>query len=175
MAKVPPVVAEEDPSRKRKADEVAAPTDSAKRAKGDDVVTVSDDTAVAPSEPPTLTEVASKTKEGVDSPDVAEPAPSGAAASAATFPRFMARGFPGVADNQSPQSLEIVDEDIGSRPGCTSFTVPSTDAADLHKMLSAAIQVCPVPEFLVAEFQRLGIRGLERSKKFSSQPLKFSD
>ena len=87
MAKVPSVVTEEDPSRKRKADEVAAPADSAKRAKGDDVVTVSDDTTVAPSDPPTAAEVASKTKEAVSSPRVTEPAPT----SAATFPRFMTK------------------------------------------------------------------------------------
>ena len=86
MAKVPPVVAEEAPSRKRKADEVAAPADSAKKAKGDDVVTVSDDTTVAPSDPPTATEVAVKTKEGVSSPGIAETAPSGAGASARDLP-----------------------------------------------------------------------------------------
>ena len=79
MAKVPPVVAEEDPSRKRKADEVAAPTNSAKKAKSDDVVTVSDDTTIAPSDP--ATEAALKTKEGASSPGVAEPASFGAGAS----------------------------------------------------------------------------------------------
>ena len=59
---MPPVVTEEDPSRKRKADEVAAPTDGAKKAKNDEVVTVSDDTTVAPSAPAAVT--ASAIKEG---------------------------------------------------------------------------------------------------------------
>ncbi|MEI4927335.1 hypothetical protein Q8G50_32995, partial [Klebsiella pneumoniae] len=53
-------------------------------AKGDDVVTVSDDTTIALSDPPTTMEVALNTKEVVSSPGMAKPAPSGAGASAAT-------------------------------------------------------------------------------------------
>src|SRR4051812_37502202 len=101
VAKVPPVVSEEDPSRKRKADEVVVPTDGGKKAKGDDVVTISDDMADAPNE--LVTEAAASTKEGAPSPGAAEPTSFGAGASIATFSRFMAKAA--AASGTSPSSL----------------------------------------------------------------------
>src|SRR3954466_13453578 len=101
VAKVPPVVSEEDPSRKRKADEVVVSADGRKKAKGDVVVTISDDTAVAPAGP--VTEAAASTKEGAPLPGAAEPTSFGAGASIATFPRFMTKAA--AASGTSPSSV----------------------------------------------------------------------
>ena len=152
MAKVPPVVSEEDPSRKRKADEVVAPADSAKKAKGDEVVTVSDDTAIAPSEP--VTETALPAKEGAPSAGVAEPASFGAGASIATFPRFMAKAATASGTSPSSHAPGVADTEVEQRRGHTAALLASVDAIQLHGMLGAAIQVCPVPEDQVGVLQR---------------------
>src|SRR3954462_4511546 len=144
VAKVPPVVSEEDPSRKRKADEVVVPADSTKKAKGDEVVTVSDDTAIPPSEP--VAEAASPAEGGAPSPGATEPASFGAGASIATFPRFMAKAA--VASGTSPSSRApgVADTEVDQRRGHTPALLASVDAIQLHGMLGTAIQVCPVPE-----------------------------
>src|SRR3954467_4508296 len=89
VAKVLPVVSEEDPSRKRKAHEVVASADGGKKAKGGNTVTISDDTAVAPAGP--VAEAAVSTKEGASLPGTAEATSLGAGASIATFPRFVTK------------------------------------------------------------------------------------
>lgn len=142
MAKVPSVVAEEDPSRKRKADEVAAPADSDKKAKGDDVVTVSDDTTVAPSGPPTATKAAVKTKEDAS-----------LGASTATFPRFMAKAATASGTTPSSHAPGVAETEVEQHRGHTPALLASVDALQLHGMLGAAIQVCPVPEDRATEFQ----------------------
>ena len=144
MAKVPPVIAEEDPSRKRKADEVAAPADSAKKTKGDEVVTVSDDTTIALSDP--VAEAALTTKEDAPSSGAAEPASFGAGASIATFPRFMAKAATASGTSPSSHAPGVTDTEVEQRHGHTPALLASVDAIQLHGMLGAAIQVCPVPE-----------------------------
>ena len=161
MAKIPPAIptGEGDLPKKRKATGDVATAKVAKKRKGGADDAAAKDSVVEPGAAPVAEEVVATRSEPVLAASVPEaPVPTtiAPARASATFPRFMARGFLGVADTQSPQSPEIVDVDIGSRRGCTSFTIPSTDAGELHRMLGAAIQVCPVPEFLVAEFQRLG-------------------
>ena len=151
MAKVPPVVAEEDPSRKRKADKVAAPTSSAKKAKSDEVVMVSDDTTVAPSDPAAV--AASAIKEGAPSPGVNEPASFCAGASIATFPRFMARAATASGTTPSSRVPGVAETEIEQRRGHTPALLASVDALQLHGMLGAAIQVCPVPEDRATELQ----------------------
>ena len=152
MAKVPPVVSEEDPSRKRKADEVIAPADSAKKTKGDDVVTVSDDTIIALSDP--AMEVALKIKEGAPSPGMAEPTSFGAGASIATFPRFMAKAAAASGTSPSSRAPGVADAEVEQHRGHTPALLASVDAIQLHGMLGAAIQVCPVPEDQVGVLQR---------------------
>ena len=151
MAKVPPVISEEDPSRKRKADEVVAPADSAKKAKGDEVVTVSDDTTIAPSEP--MAEAALPTKEGAPSSGAAEPASFGAGASIATFSRFITRAATASGITPSSRVPGVAEMEVEQRRGHTSALLASVDALQLHGMLGAAIQVCPVPEDRATEFQ----------------------
>ena len=151
-AKVPPVVSEEDPSRKRKADEVVVPTDGGKKAKGDDVVTISDDTTAAPTEP--ATEAATSTKEGAPSPGAAEPTSFGAGASIATFPRFMAKAATASGTSPSSRAPGVADAEVEQHRGHTPALLASVDAIQLHGMLGAAIQVCPVPEDQVGVLQR---------------------
>ena len=164
MAKVPPVIGEEDPSRKRKADEVVVPPDGAKNAKGDDVVTISDDTAVAPNEP--AMEAAVPTKEGAPSPRVTEPASFGVGASIATFPRFMARSATASGTSPSSRAPGVADAEVEQRRGHTPALLASVDAIQLHGMLGATIQVCPVPE------DQAGV--LQRSDSFSVLLLFFA-
>ena len=152
VAKVPSVTSEEDPSRKRKADEVVVPTDGGKTAKGDDVVTISDDTAVAPSKP--ATEAAASTKEGAPSPGAAEPTSFGAGDSIATFPRFMAKAATASGTSPSSRAPGVADAEVDQRRGYTPALLASVDAIQLHGMLGAAIQVCPVPEDQVGVLQR---------------------
>src|SRR3954466_8422258 len=88
VAKVPSTASEEDPSRKRKVDEVATSTEGIKKAKGDDIVAVSDDAAAAPAGP--AVEATASTQEGtLTRPE--EASSLGAGASIATFPRFMTK------------------------------------------------------------------------------------
>ena len=152
VAKVPPVVSEEDPSRKRKADEVVVPADGGKKAKGDDVVMISDDTAVAPTEP--APEAAASTKEGAPLPGAAEPTSFGAGASIATFPRFMAKAATASGTSPSSRAPGVADAEVEQRRGHTPALLASVDAIQLHGMLGAAIQVCPVPEDQVGVLQR---------------------
>src|SRR3954468_18575976 len=135
VAKVPPVAIEvpADSPRKRKGDEVVAPTEGVKRTKGDDVVTVSDDPAVAPSEPPTAAEVASRAKEGVESqhvvlagsPDVAEPTPSGAAAATTIFPLFMVKAATSSALVLASQLPGAAETEVEQRHGHTPVVLAS--------------------------------------------------
>src|SRR3954468_15381162 len=101
VAQVPSPASEEDPSRKRKADEVVASADGSKKAKGDDIVTVSDDTAVAPAGP--AVEAATSTKEGVSLPRTEEAPSLGAGASTPPFPRWERRAA--TAGGSAPPSL----------------------------------------------------------------------
>src|SRR3954463_8117359 len=117
VAKVPPVVSEEDPSRKRKADEVVVPMDGGKKAKGDDVVTISDDTAVAPTEP--VTEAAASAKEGAPLPGAAEPTSFGAGASIAIIPRFMAKAAAASGTSPSSRAPGVADAEVEQRRGYT--------------------------------------------------------
>src|SRR4051812_48735671 len=82
VAKVPSAASEEDPSRKRKGDEVAASAEGSKKAKGDDNVAVSDDAAAAPAG--LAVEATASTKEGVSLPRPEEATSFGAGASIAT-------------------------------------------------------------------------------------------
>ena len=154
VSKVPPIVSEEDPSRKRKADEVVASADGSKKAKGDDIVTISDDTAAAPAGP--TVEAAASTKEGASLPGTAEATSFGAGASIATFPRFVTKAAE--ASGAAPSSLApgTADAEVDQRRGHTPALLASVDAIQLHGMLGAAIQVHPVPECALAEFQRVG-------------------
>src|SRR4051812_31097214 len=130
MAKVPPVVAEEDPSRKRKADEVVVPADSAKKAKGDEVVTVSDDTSTAPSEP--VAAAALPTKEGAPLLGAAEPASFGAGASIAMFPRFMAKEATASGTSPSSHAPGVASTEVEQRRRHTPALLASVDAIQLH-------------------------------------------
>src|SRR4051812_23871192 len=152
VAKVSPIVSEEDPSRKRKADEVVVPADSAKKAKGDEVVTVSDDTAIGPSEP--VAKAALPTNEGSPSHGAAEPASLGAGASIAMFPHFMARVATASGTSPSSHAPGVADTEVEQRRGHTPALLASVDAIQLHGMLGAAIQVCPVPEDQAGVLQR---------------------
>jgi hypothetical protein len=154
VAKVPSVVSEEDSSRKRKADEVVVPADGGKKAKGDAVVTISDDTAAAPAGP--ATEAAASTKEGALLPGTAEPTSFGAGASIATFPRFMTKAAAASGTSPSSHAPGVADAEVDQRRGHTPALLASVDAIQLHGMLGAAIQVHPVPECALAEFQRVG-------------------
>jgi hypothetical protein len=153
VAQVPSTASGEDPSRKRKADEVVTPADGSKKAKGDDIVTVSDDTAVAPAGP--AVEAAASTKEGVSLPGTAEATSFGAGASIATFPRFVTKAA--AASGAASPSLApgTVDAEVDQRRGHTPALLASVDAMQLHGMLGAAIQVYPVPEDQVGVLQRL--------------------
>src|SRR3954469_9720586 len=126
VSKVPPVVSEEDPSRKRKADEVVVPADGAKKAKGDDVVTLSAHTTVMPNEP--TMEAAVPTKEGAPSPGVTEPVSFGAGASIATFPRFMARSATASGTSPSIRVPGVADAEVEQRRGHTPALLASMDA-----------------------------------------------
>src|SRR3954470_13068747 len=117
VAKVPPVVSEEDPSRKRKADEVVVPADGGKKAKGDDVVTIPNDAAVPPASP--ATEAAASTKEGAPLPGTAEPTSFGAGASIATFPRFLAKAAAASGTSPSIHAPGIADAEVDKRRGHT--------------------------------------------------------
>ena len=153
VAKVPSAASEEDPSRKRKADEVVASADGSKKAKGDDIVTISDDTAAAPAGP--VVEAAASTKEGASLPGTAEATSFGAGASIATFPRFVTKAAE--ASGAAPSSLApgTADAEVDQRRGHTPALLASVDAIQLHGMLGAAIQVHPVPEDQVGALQRL--------------------
>src|SRR4051812_27149132 len=89
VAKVSSATSEEDPSRKRKADEVDASAVGSKKAKGDDVVTIFDDAKVAPAGP--AVEAAASMKEGASLPAAAEATSLGVGASIATFPLFVTK------------------------------------------------------------------------------------
>ena len=144
VAKVPPVVSEEDSSRKRKADEVVVPADGGKKAKGDAVVTISDDTAAAPAGP--ATEAAASMKEGAPLPGTAEPTSFGAGASITTFPRFMAKAATASGTSPSSRTPGVANAEVEKHRAHTPSLLASVDAIQLHGMLGAAIQVCPVPE-----------------------------
>src|SRR4051794_9268904 len=101
VVQVPSAASEEDPSRKRKADEVVASADGSKKAKGDDIVTVSDDTAVAPAG--RTGEAAASTKEGVSLLGTAEATSLGAGAFIAPSPRFVTKAA--TASGAAPPSL----------------------------------------------------------------------
>src|SRR3954468_2008563 len=147
VAKVPSAASEEDPSRKRKADEVVASADGSKKAKGDDIVTISDDTAAAPAEP--AAEAAASTKE-----PAAEATSLGAGASIATFPRFVTKAATASGVAPSSHAPGTADAEVDQRHGHTPALLASVDAIQLHGMLGAAIQVHPVPEDQVGALQR---------------------
>src|SRR3954463_11740058 len=151
VAKVPSSASEEDPSRKRKADEVVASADGSKKAKGDDVVTISDDTAVAPAGP--AVEAAASTKEGASLPGTAEAPSLGAGASIAPFPRFVTKAATASGVAPSSHAPGAADAEVDQRRGHTPALLASVDA-QLHGMLGAAIQVHPVPEDQVGALQR---------------------
>src|SRR3954463_15980067 len=152
VAKVPSAASEEDPSRKRKVDEVAASTEGSKKAKGDDIVAVSDDAAAAPAGP--AVEATASTKEGISLPRPEEASSFGAGASIATFPRFMTKAA--TTSEAAARSLDprTADAEIDQRRGHTPALLASVDAVQLHGMLGAAIQVYPVPEDQVGALQR---------------------
>src|SRR3954464_13282215 len=144
VAKVPSATSKEEPSRKRKADEVAASTEGSKKAKGDDIVAVSDDAATAPAGP--AMEATASTKEGISLPRPEEASSFGVGASISTFPRFVTKAA--TASGAALPSLTpgTADAEINQRRGYTPALLASVDAVQLHGMLGAAIQVPPVPE-----------------------------
>ena len=150
VAKVPPTSSEEEPSRKRKADEVVESADGRKKAKGGDTVTISDDTGAAASGP--VTEAAASTKEGASLPGMAEATSLGACASIATFPRFVTKVATASGPTPSSHARGITDAEVNQRSGYTPALLTSVDAVKLHDMLGAAIQVHPVPECARAKF-----------------------
>src|SRR3954469_1045630 len=152
VAQVPSTASEEDPSRKRKADEVVASADGSKKAKGDDTVTISDDTTVALAGP--VMEAAASMKEGAPLPGPAEPTSFGAGASIATFPRFITKAAAASGTSPSSHAPGTADAEVDQRRGHTPALLASVDAIQLHGMLGAAIQVPPVPEDQVGALQR---------------------
>src|SRR3954467_4086202 len=152
VAKVLPVVSEEDPSRKRKAHEVVASADGSKKAKGGDTITISDDTAVAPAGP--VMEAAASTKEGASLPGTAGATSLGAGASIAPFPRCVPKAATASGAAPSSHAPGTADAEVDQRRGHTPALLASVDAIQLHGMLGAAIQVHPVPEDQVGALQR---------------------
>src|SRR3954465_13073770 len=152
VAKVPSTASEEDPSRKRKVEEVAASAEVSKKAKGDDIVAVSDDAAAAPAGP--AVEATASTKEGVSLPRPEEATSFGAGASIATFPRFVTKASTASGATAPSLAPGTADAEIDQRRGHTPALLASVDAIQLHGMLGAAIQVPPVPEDQVGALQR---------------------